>query len=236
MKLKLLLFSLLLLAGFQGFSQTAAVSGRVTDGQDQAALPGATILLLHLPDSARAAVSVTDTGGRFLINARPGQYLVKVSFTGFQALQRKITVAAQPLVLGDLALAQDATTLKEVQITEKVPMAVQKGDTTEFNAKAFKTNPDANTDELIEKIPGMVIQEGKVRSNGEDIRKVTVDGRDFFGADAMATLKNLPADVVDKIQVFDEKSEQARDQPHRQPGFRRNLQPPEYEPPAGPAV
>ena len=210
MKHKLLLFCLLLLAGFKSFSQTLPVSGRITDGKDQSALPGATVQLLHLPDSSRAGVSVTDTGGRFAFSSRPGQYLVQVSFTGFRALHRKIVVADKPLALGDLGLVVDAKTLGTVEITEKVPMAVQKGDTTEFNAKAFKTNPDANSDELIEKIPGMVIEDGKVKSNGEDIRRVTVDGRDFFGDDAMATLKNLPAEVIDKIQVFDEKSEQAR--------------------------
>jgi hypothetical protein len=207
---KSVLLCLFLLAGFKSLSQTFPVSGRVTDGADQTALPGATVLLLHLPDSARVGVSVTDTGGRFTFSSPTGSYLVKVSFTGFQALQRRIVVADKPLVLGDLGLRLDSKTLGTVEITGKVPMSVQKGDTTEFNAKAFKTHPDANSDELIEKIPGMVIEEGKVKSNGEDIRKVTVDGRDFFGADAMATLKNLPAEVIDKIQVFDEKSEQAR--------------------------
>lgn len=205
-----LLFCLLVLAGFRSFSQTLPVSGKVTDGKDQEALPGATVQLLHLPDSARTGAMVTDTQGRFQFQARSGQYLVRVSFSGFQPLQRKLVVADKPVVLGNLALQVNTTTLKEVLITEQVPAAVQKGDTTEFNAKAFKTTPDANSDELIEKIPGMVVEDGKVKSNGEEIQRVTIDGKDFFGADAMATLKNLPAEVVDKIQVFDEKSEQAR--------------------------
>jgi hypothetical protein len=210
MKAKILLLSLLLLTTFKGFSQTFPLSGKITDAKDNGGLPGATVLLLQLPDSARAGAAITDGQGTFSFQAKPGQYLLRATFLGFQALQRRIVVADKPIVLGNLALQVNSTTLREVQITEKVPVAVQKGDTTEFNAKAMKVNTDANSDELVEKVPGVVIQDGVVKAKGQDVKKVRVDGREFFGDDAMATLKNLPAEVVDKIQLVEEQSEQAR--------------------------
>ncbi|MGV3503810.1 MAG: outer membrane beta-barrel protein [Adhaeribacter sp.] len=207
---KLFLSCLLLLASYAGYSQTFPVSGKITDAKDNAGLPGATVLLIHLPDSVRAGAAITDAQGAFSFQPKPGRYLLRASFLGFQTLQRNLAVADKPLALGSLALQVNTTTLKEVQITEKVPVAVQKGDTTEFNAQAMKVNKDANSDELVEKVPGVVIQDGVVKARGQDVKKVRVDGREFFGDDAMATLKNLPAEVVDKIQLVEEQSEQSR--------------------------
>jgi len=207
--LKYLLSVLILFGCFRVAAQTVTVSGRIADAKDNTALPGATVLLIHLPDSARA-VSITDSEGQFSFQSQAGQYLLRASFLGFQTLQRPLVVADKPIALGTLALTVNTKTLKEVVVTERVPVAVQKGDTTEFNAKAMKVNPDANSDELVEKVPGVVIQDGKVTARGQDVKKVRVDGREFFGDDAMATLKNLPADVVDRIQLVEEQSEQAR--------------------------
>ena len=210
MKLKSLLLVLLMFFSLQAFSQTTfPVSGKVTDAKDNSALPGASVVLIHLPDSAKVG-AITSNDGTFTIATQPGQYIFRASFLGFQTLQRRVAVVDKPVALGNLALGVNATALKEVQITEKVPTAVQKGDTTEFNAKAMKVNADANSDELVEKVPGVVIQDGKVTARGQDVKRVRVDGKEFFGDDAMATLKNLPADVVDKIQLLEEQSVQSR--------------------------
>ena len=91
-----------------------------------------------------------------------------------------------------------------VTVTSKTPPAQQKGDTIQFNASQFKVNPDATVEDLVKKMPGVTVaRDGTVTTQGEQVRKVTIDGRDFFGDDASAALKNLPSDVVDKIQVFD---------------------------------
>jgi hypothetical protein len=210
MKPRILLFCLLLLTSLKGFSQTFPINGKITDANDNAGLPGATVLLIQLPDSVRAGAVITDGEGKFVFQPKPGRYLLRASFLGFNTLHRSLVVADKPIALGNLALQVNSTSLKEVQITEKVPVAVQKGDTTEFNAQAMKVNVDANSDELVEKVPGVVIQDGVVKAKGQDVKKVRVDGRDFFGDDAMATLRNLPADVVDKIQLVEEQSEQSR--------------------------
>ncbi|HSI89938.1 MAG TPA: outer membrane beta-barrel protein, partial [Adhaeribacter sp.] len=100
--------------------------------------------------------------------------------------------------------------LKEVEVVGRAAMSVQKGDTSEFNSKAFKTNPDASAEDMVQKVPGVTMQNGKVHAQGEEVKKVLLDGREFFGEDASAALKNLPAEVIDKIQIFDEKSEQSQ--------------------------
>ena len=98
-----------------------------------------------------------------------------------------------------------------VTVTSKTPPVQQKGDTTQFNASQFKVNPDATVEDLIKKCRGVTVgRDGTVTTQGEQVRKVTIDGRDFFGDDASAALKNLPSEVVDKIQVFDRLSDQAQ--------------------------
>ena len=87
--------------------------------------------------------------------------------------------------------------------------AVQKGDTTIMKAEAFKVNPDANAEELVKKMPGITVENGTVKAHGEEIKKVLVDGKPFFGDDPSVALKNLPADVIDKIQVYNKLSDQS---------------------------
>ena len=89
-----------------------------------------------------------------------------------------------------------------MEITEQVPAAQQLGDTTQFNADAYKTLPDASAEDLVQKLPGVIIEDGKVQAQGEDVKEVLVDGRPFFGNDPTAALRNLPAEVIDKIPGF----------------------------------
>ncbi|RMF22280.1 MAG: TonB-dependent receptor [Bacteroidetes bacterium] len=107
-------------------------------------------------------------------------------------------------------MQEGAVPLEEVEVKDRVPMAQQKGDTTQFNADAFKTLPDADAGELVEKMPTVTIRDGRVQAQGEDVRRVLVDGRPFFGNDPMAALRNLPAEVVEKIQIYDQQSDQAQ--------------------------
>lgn len=191
------------------FSQSFLLEGMVTDSKDNSSLPGATVLLIRLPDSAQSAV-ITDSTGRFAFQQNPGRYQLRVSFLSYQTVQRQITLSNAPVNVGTIALTADARRLKEVQIIGKTPTAVQRGDTTELNARAFKTNPDANASDLIQKMPGINVQDGQVKAQGENVQRVLVDGKEFFGDDVNATLNNLPAEVIDKIQILEEQSEQAR--------------------------
>ena len=190
---------------------STSVSGRVADAKDQAALVGANVLLIHLPDSARVGTAA-DASGRFQFdNVAAGRYVLDASFVGYQRVQRALTVAGTPVQLGTLALPAGGVQLKGVVVTGAAAQSVQKGDTTQFNAKAFKTNPDATAGDLLDKLPGVSRgTDGKVQAQGENVQQVLVDGKPFFGNDPDAVLKNLPAEMVDKIEVFDQRSEQSR--------------------------
>ena len=121
-----------------------------------------------------------------------------------------IVLADQPVILSPLFMEQDTEILDELEVVGKIPVAVQLGDTTQYNASAFKTNPDANAEDLVRKMPGVTLENGVVKAQGEEVKKVLVDGKAFFGDDPAISLKNLPAEVIDKVQIFDQKSEQAQ--------------------------
>ena len=209
---KSLLLLFLLLGGFSARAQApTTVSGRVTDGKDQSPLIGANVLLIRLPDSVKTGTAA-DAEGRFQFdNVAPGRYVVDASFVGYQKISQVVAVAGQPVQLGALALQTGGIQLKGVVVTGAAVQSVQKGDTTQFNAKAFKTNPDANAQDLLTKMPGVTVgADGKVQAQGENVQRVLVDGKEFFGNDPDAVLKNLPAEMVDKVEVFDQRSEQSR--------------------------
>ena len=179
---------------------------------DQTAQPiiGATVVLLFPNDSSIIKGTTSDLDGNFLIeNIHKGSYLIKISYIGYHDNFLLKELTDQPLLLGKLILKEKATKLNTVNILDTRIPVQQKGDTTQIDANAFKTNPDATVEDLVTKMPGIVIQDGKVQAQGENIQKVLVDGKEFFGDDASAVLKNLPAEVIDKIQLFDKKSDQS---------------------------
>ncbi|OON68995.1 outer membrane beta-barrel protein [Hymenobacter sp. CRA2] len=194
-------------------AQTFPVSGRVLDAKDQAPLIGANVLLTRLAaDSARVGAAVDADGGFTVPAAEAGRYRMTVSFLGYQSLKRLVTVSDAPLNVGTLALQVGGVTLKGVEVTGRAAAAVQKGDTAQYDARAFKTNPDANAQDLITKMPGVTVDpgSGKIQAQGEQVQRVLVDGKEFFGNDPDAVLKNLPAEAIDKIQVYDRASDQAQ--------------------------
>ncbi|MBN1340575.1 MAG: TonB-dependent receptor [Bacteroidales bacterium] len=209
MKRWIILFSGVLLA-FSLRAQQHRLSGAVTDAGDNSPLPGSTVIVTQPGEDHTGQGTVTDERGRFFFTVKDGTYNLRISFVGFKTYTAEITIAGTDKDMGVIPLLQDVTRLGEVKVEEKAPMAVQMGDTTQYNADAFKVNPDANAENLIEKMPGVVVQDGKLQAQGEEVKKVLVDGKPFFGEDPNAALKNIPAEIIDKIQIFDEKSEPAR--------------------------
>lgn len=195
---------------FSTAAQVQTLRGMVIGATDQLPLIGAHVSLIHLPDSVKT-VTTSDVNGRFSFeNVDPGNYTVHLTYLGFQDVYKSIEVGAQPARIGRIAMEEAATQLGTVQVTEQALPSMQKGDTTQFNANAFKTNPDATAEDLVQKMPGVTMVDGKVQTQGEDVRQVLVDGKPFFGNDPNAVLRNMPAEIIDKIQVFDQQSEQAR--------------------------
>ena len=190
------------------WAQGLSLSGKISDKNSKEELIGANILLLQLPDSNTVSGSISDIDGSFYIaNVKTGSYILKISYIGYKEHLQAVKIKDENVKV-NIALQEDATILKETQVEAILPRMVMKGDTTVMNAGAFKVNPDADASDLVTKMPGIVIQDGKIQAQGEDVKRVLVDGKEFFGDDAMMTLKNLPAEIIDKVQVYDKMSDQ----------------------------
>jgi hypothetical protein len=179
----------------------------VFDSTEQSPLEGA---YLYLTDGAAEFSETSNAKGKFQFDGlKPGTYSLSVTYMGYQSYTDTIELQ-DDLNLGTLQITQIALNLDEVEITGKAPLATQSGDTTQYNSNAYKVNPDANAEDLIRKMPGVLFENGKAQVQGEEIKQVLVDGKPFFGDDPNVALRNLPAEVIEKVQVFDQQSEQDR--------------------------
>jgi len=206
------LLPLLLLLPSIVFSQKFSIKGQLTDTLSSP-LSSATLMVLSAKDSSLINFGVTDQKGNFEIrNINRGEYLFKVSFVGYNTYLRRVSSAegVTEVNLGQIRMTPRTTQLDEVVVHgEKAPVTVKR-DTIEFNADSFKTKANASVEDLLKKMPGIDVEsDGTVKAQGEQVQRVTVDGKEFFGRDPKLATRNLPADAVDKVQVFDKKSEQA---------------------------
>jgi hypothetical protein len=197
------------LTSLSASAQELFLGGVLLDAEDQSPLPGANVQLIQLADSAQQLSTTSERGFFRFTGLKKGQYFLKISYIGYTSLEKQIDLQDN-LRLGQISLSSDDQLLNEVEVRDKLPRAEQKGDTTEFNSQAYKTQPDANAEDLIRKMPGIVVQNGQVQAQGENVQEVLVDGQRFFGNDPATALKNLPAEVIDKIQVFDRQSDQSQ--------------------------
>jgi hypothetical protein len=191
-------------------AQDLTVSGAVVDSTTGAGLRNANVVLIHLPDSTRKGASTGADGSFTVTDLTKGRYLLRITYIGYKPTTRNIQLADQPLKLGKIQLRESSVKMGNVDIEGQLPVAVVKGDTTEVNAGSFKVNKDATAEDLVTKIPGVTVQSGTVQHQGEAVKKTLVDGKPFFGNDPTAALRNIPADIIDKIQMFDQQSEQSR--------------------------
>ncbi len=193
-------------------AQNAQITGTVLDSAKNSSVVGAYVAVSrNLPD-AKPEYVTTDVNGKFSFNGltKNTSYVVKVSYLSYNDITKIITVSQDIQNLGNILMTEAVSNLKEVKIVGQIVATEQKGDTTQFNASAFKTNPDATTEDLIQKMPGITVTNGTVTAHGETVSRVLVDGKPFFGDDAALTLRSLPAEIVDKIEVFDKLSDQAQ--------------------------
>jgi uncharacterized membrane protein YgcG len=192
-------------------AQMASLTGAVVDSATGSPVVGARVRLATEADTSRAVLTTSNDQGAFSFGAvAPGRYLLQLTRLGYAALSRHLTLAPGASNLGRLPLRSTVLSMSGVVVKASPPVAIQNGDTTEFSAGAVKTNPDANVEDLVTKMPGVTVDNsGAVKSNGETVQQVLVDGKPFFGSDPTIALRNLPADVVDKIQVYDKMSDQS---------------------------
>lgn len=181
---------------------------QVNDQKTGEFLPGVAVVMLN-KDSVFIAGGNSDLDGKVKINAGEGRYILKLTFLGYENYIRPIFLNENKN-LGIISLKISSKQLRELQVEGTQVRAEQKGDTVQYNADAFKTNPDATLEDLVKKMPGITVENGQAKVGGETVQKVLIDGKEFFGDDASMALRNLPAEVVEKIEVFDRLSDQAQ--------------------------
>ena len=209
LKILLILF-IVLFNSLKIYSQTYSVSGQIADSSTKKPLGKANVIFTYQPNLKVNGI-IADDGGRFRIeNLIRGKYLLTVSFLGYKSYRRNIEID-RVIELPKIYLIPEGVEFKEVDIIGKTSGVTIKNDTTEYSADAFKVNKDAVAEDLIEKMPGITVQQdGTVQAHGENVTNVLVDGKMFFGTDPNAALKNIPAEIIEKIQVFDQQSDQSQ--------------------------
>ena len=203
------LFSFSLLTSF---AQTLTISGTIADSTSGKGLAYATVSVIGAKDSMLIAFTIADTAGHFRLNKiAPGDYLLSVSYTGYRPVWRPLPPASANGIVeaGNIALT-GAGVLQGVEVTGKRPPVEVNNDTLEFNAENFKTHPNAVVEDMLKKMPGVTVEsDGTIKINGQTVRRILVNGKEFFTGDVKIATKNLNADAVDKIQVYDRSSDQA---------------------------
>ncbi|MBK6993898.1 MAG: carboxypeptidase-like regulatory domain-containing protein [Lewinellaceae bacterium] len=194
------------------FSQNIHIEGQVADSSG-IGLPAASVVLLEKKDSLFVLFGLTDEAGRFTLKRiEPGEYVLQISYLGYKNHWQALEIKAGQgnANLGKIVLEPSSMLLNDVEITaDRVPLSMRK-DTLEYNALAFKTQPGAVVEDLLKKLPGIQVQpDGTIKAQGKTVQNVLVEGKEFFGNDPKIATKNLPADAVNKVQVFDKKSESA---------------------------
>lgn len=190
--------------GKPGFSITGTV---ISDNNNQPVV-SATLALTRFNDHGLVTSATSDELGNYSFKQIvPGNYILYAYFVGHQPDSIIITDLHANLEHQDFKL--HGMMLGEIEIKTLLPRMELKGDTVQFNAAAFKTNPDATAEDLLKKMPGMTVDGTTVKANGEEIKKVIVDGKPFFGDDPSSTLRNMPADMIESMQVFDKQTDQA---------------------------
>ncbi len=209
--LSILLFALIITAQAQKFD--GSIKGKLTDTAAKLPVPDATISVLNAKDSSLVTFTLSTKLGMFEIKGLgEGDYRLVISSKGFVEFKKTVSITAteKAIELGNLAIQKDYKTLEGVTITSESPIQV-KNDTVQFNASGFKTLPNATAEDLIKKLPGVdVDKEGNIKTQGETVQKVLVDGKEFFGNDPKLATKNLTADMIESVQVFDDMSDQAK--------------------------
>ena len=190
--------------------ETYDVRGVVADSAG-AGIDGAMIVALALPDSLLTKYALSNGNGSFTLSRVPaGEYLLQITMVGHQTVRQPFSITAADIDAGTINLAVLVVEMEALVVSvDHVPF-VNRRDTLDYNARAFVTRPNATVEELLARLPGIEVDaDGTVRAQGEEVRNVLVDGKEFFGSDPTIATRNLPADAIERIQVYDKQSDMA---------------------------
>lgn len=206
---KIILLTTVIILSFSSYAQVAKVSGSINDPNENKPVKNAVIALLTPKDSFLYKFTRSDANGKFTFqNVQPGKYILMTTHPYFADLLDKVEIKGDEQ-LAQLHLISKSKLLQEVIVKSGAGFRI-KGDTTVYTADSFKVSANANVGELLKKLPGIQVdKDGKITAMGETVQKVLVDGEEFFGDDPGMAVKNLRADAVKEVQVFDKKSDQA---------------------------
>ena len=190
-------------------AQKGEIKGKVIDNESKKPLPYATVAVYLAQDTSLVTFRVTDDKGAFRTPGLPLQVRLRVvvSMTGFGVYRKELTLMPTETIadLGEVIMGESTTMLSEVLVTAEVPPIVVRKDTLEFNAASFKTLPTSLVEDLLKKLPGVTVDNaGNISVNGKAVNKILVDGKAFFGDDPKIASRNLPADIIDKVQVVND--------------------------------
>lgn len=205
---------ILCLCPLLAMAQKVTVSGVVMDGSLNEPMPGAAVVLLQPKDSAQAAGVSSDLEGKFkLPSVKAGNYILRITFVGYQSYFRNITLPKgnKSINLGEITLQEDNKLLKEAEVTAKLAQVEMKADTFVYNADAYRMPEGAMLEELVKKLPGAEVDdEGNIKINGKSVSKIMVDGKEYFQNDTKMAMKNLPSKLIKKLKSYDKKSDYSR--------------------------
>ncbi len=207
---KTLFTLLLLLSSLSVWAQKGSITAQIIDKNTKAGIVGAVVELVEVGSTQMGTFYTSGYDGKITIsNAAYGDYNLNITFMGYADYSQVVKVEKSTLALGVIEMDESATQIDAVVKEVKSMRASQNGDTISYNASAFKVTNDSDIEGLLKKMPGITITDGEVTAQGETIQKILVDGREFFGDDITTALNSLPAEVVDKIDVYNKLSDDA---------------------------
>jgi hypothetical protein len=211
---KIYLLLVIILPGLVSVAQKGSVKGTLTDTLVKQPVAAATLTLLSRKDSSLVSFTMTDNKGAFelsgLVN---GEYRLLITHVNYHGANKffSISDAQKTVDLGSIILHDQSQVLSEVIVTAEAPPVTLIGDTVQYNAGSFRTPPNSSVEQLLKKLPGVKVEkDGTVKAQGQEVKRVLVDGKEFFGTDPKVATRNLPADAIDKVQVYDKSSDQAQ--------------------------
>ena len=202
-----------LLFAFSVMAQNGYITGTLVDNETQEPILGASVRVLQQADSTFVSGQATRLDGTFSIAVNDGSYIVHMSFVGYDDVFRNVQInnAVRRAELGTIAMTTDAVLLDEAVVTAMAPEIIMRGDTIEFNADAFRVQEGAVVEELLRQLPGVEVDDdGRITVHGRRVNRIMVDDEEFFSTDPTVASQNLPARMVERVQVAERRSDRAR--------------------------